>query len=95
MSRSPHDYSAAIGQTVLLADAVKLGGCRRMGNEQQNEGRMEQARGEIKDTVGDLTDNERMEREGEYDKAKGTVREGVGDIREDVDNTVDDLKDRA
>jgi uncharacterized protein YjbJ (UPF0337 family) len=66
-----------------------------MGNEQQNEGRMEQARGEIKDTVGDLTDNERMEREGEYDKAKGTVREGVGDIREDVDNTVDDLKDRA
>jgi len=63
-----------------------------MGNEQQNEGRMEQARGTIKETVGDLTDNERLQREGEYDKAKGTVREGVGDVREDVDRTVDDLQ---
>jgi len=63
-----------------------------VGNEQQNEGRMEQARGTIKETVGDLTDNERLQREGEYDKAKGTVREGVGDVREDVDRTVDDLQ---
>ena len=63
-----------------------------MGNEQQNEGRMEQARGTVKETVGDLTDNERMQREGEYDKAKGNIREGVGDVREDVDRTVDDLK---
>jgi uncharacterized protein YjbJ (UPF0337 family) len=66
-----------------------------MGNEQQNEGRMEQARGTIKETVGDLTDNERLQREGEYDKAKGTVREGVGNVREDVDNAVDDLKDQT
>jgi uncharacterized protein YjbJ (UPF0337 family) len=54
---------------------------------------MEQARGTIKETVGDLTDNERMQREGEYDKAKGNIREGVGDVREDVDRTVDDLQD--
>ena len=63
-----------------------------MGYEQQNEGRMEQARGTVKETVGDLTDNERMQREGEYDKAKGNIREGVGDVREDVDRTVDDLQ---
>ncbi|MEA2678002.1 MAG: CsbD-like [Chloroflexota bacterium] len=63
-----------------------------MGNEQQNEGQMEQARGTIKEKVGDVTDNERMQREGEYDKAKGTVREGVGNVREDVDRTVDDLQ---
>ena len=63
-----------------------------MGNDQQNEGRMEQARGTIKETVGDVTDNERMQREGEYDKAKGNVREGVGDVREKVDRTVDDLQ---
>jgi uncharacterized protein YjbJ (UPF0337 family) len=66
-----------------------------MGNEQQNEGQMEQARGTIKEKVGEITDNERMQREGEYDKAKGTIREGVGDIREDVDRTVDDLQDRS
>ena len=63
-----------------------------MGNEQQNEGQMEQARGTIKEKVGEVTDNERMQREGEYDKAKGTVREGVGNVREDVDRTVDDLQ---
>jgi uncharacterized protein YjbJ (UPF0337 family) len=63
-----------------------------MGNEQQNEGRLEQARGTVKETVGELTDNERMQREGEYDKAKGNIREGIGDVREDVDKTVDDWK---
>jgi uncharacterized protein YjbJ (UPF0337 family) len=63
-----------------------------MGNEQQNEGQLEQARGTIKEKVGELTDNERMQREGEYDKAKGTIREGVGDVREEVDRTVDDLQ---
>ena len=61
-----------------------------MGNEQQNEGRLEQARGTIKEKVGEATDNERMQREGEYDKAKGNIREGIGDVREDVDKTVDD-----
>jgi uncharacterized protein YjbJ (UPF0337 family) len=61
-----------------------------MGNEQQNEGRMEQARGTIKEKVGDATNNERMQREGEYDKAKGNVREGVGDVREGVDRAAND-----
>lgn len=63
-----------------------------MGNEQQNEGQMEQARGTIKEKVGELTDNERMQREGEYDKAKGAVREGAGNVREEVDRTVGDLQ---
>lgn len=63
-----------------------------MGNEQQNEGQMEQARGTIKEKVGELTDNERMQREGEYDRAKGAVREGVGNVREEVDRTVGDLQ---
>jgi len=61
-----------------------------MGNEQQNEGRLEQGRGTIKEKVGEATDNERMQREGEYDKARGNIREGIGDVREDIDKTVDD-----
>jgi uncharacterized protein YjbJ (UPF0337 family) len=61
-----------------------------MGNEEQNEGRLEQARGTLKEKIGEMTDDEGMQREGEYDKAKGTVREGIGDVREDVDRTVDD-----
>lgn len=57
-----------------------------MGNEQQNEGRLEQARGTIKEAVGDATNNDQMQREGEFDKAKGNVREGIGDVREGVDD---------
>ncbi|MEP7158256.1 MAG: CsbD family protein [Chloroflexota bacterium] len=64
-----------------------------MGNEEQNEGRLEQARGTVKEAIGDATDNERMQREGEWDKAKGNIREGVGDLREGAEDVAEDLKD--
>jgi uncharacterized protein YjbJ (UPF0337 family) len=81
------DRSAVFG-----SDANQLQEVPSMGNEQQNEGRLEQARGTIKEKVGQVTDNERMQREGEYDKAKGNVREGIGDAREGIDKTVDAWK---
>ena len=62
-----------------------------MGNEQQNEGKLEQARGTIKEEVGDAIDNEKMEREGQWDQAKGQVREGVGDMREGAEDAAEDL----
>lgn len=66
-----------------------------MGNEQQNEGKLEQARGNIKEGLGNATGNEKMEREGELDQAKGNLREGVGDLKEGVDRAADDWnKDR-
>jgi uncharacterized protein YjbJ (UPF0337 family) len=57
-----------------------------MGNEQQNEGKLEQARGTVKEHVGDAIGNEQMEYEGKVDQGKGQVREGVGDVREGVDD---------
>jgi uncharacterized protein YjbJ (UPF0337 family) len=63
-----------------------------MGNEQQNEGKLEQARGTVKETVGDLTGNDKMEYEGKWDQAKGNVREGVGDVREGIDDATDEAK---
>jgi uncharacterized protein YjbJ (UPF0337 family) len=61
-----------------------------MGNEQQNEGKLEQARGSLKEGVGDAIGDEKMEREGELDQAKGHLREGVGDLKEGVDKAADD-----
>jgi uncharacterized protein YjbJ (UPF0337 family) len=61
-----------------------------MGNEQQNEGKLEQARGNIKEGVGDAIGDEHMQREGELDQAKGQVREGVGDVREGIDKAAND-----
>jgi uncharacterized protein YjbJ (UPF0337 family) len=56
-----------------------------MDNRDEAEGKLEKARGTIKENVGDLTDNEKMEIEGKIDKTKGEVREGIGDIREEWD----------
>jgi uncharacterized protein YjbJ (UPF0337 family) len=61
-----------------------------MGNKQQDEGNLEQARGTVKEKVGDWTDNEKMEYAGKLDKGKGKLREGVGDVREEVDERRDD-----
>jgi uncharacterized protein YjbJ (UPF0337 family) len=56
-----------------------------MTNEQQREGKLEQARGTIKENVGRAIDNEQMEIEGKVDQGKGEMREGVGDVREEID----------
>jgi uncharacterized protein YjbJ (UPF0337 family) len=66
-----------------------------MGNEQQREGKWDQARGSVKETVGDLTGNEQMEREGHAERAMGTVREGVGNVREGVERTGQGMRERV
>jgi uncharacterized protein YjbJ (UPF0337 family) len=63
-----------------------------MDNKEQLEGKLEQARGTVKENVGDAIDNEKMEYEGKIDQGKGQVREGVGDVKEGVENTVEDWK---
>lgn len=62
-----------------------------MGNEQQDRGNWDQATGKIKEEVGDVTDNEKMEYEGKLDQAKGKVEEGVGDVREAWDRETSDV----
>jgi uncharacterized protein YjbJ (UPF0337 family) len=61
-----------------------------MGNDQQNEGKLEQARGTIKEDIGGVLGNDRMQNEGKIDQGKGQIREGVGDVREGVDRAADD-----
>jgi uncharacterized protein YjbJ (UPF0337 family) len=65
-----------------------------MGNDQQNEGKLEQARGNIKEGVGDALGNDQMANEGRMDQAKGDVREGVGNLKEGVDNAADDFNSK-
>jgi uncharacterized protein YjbJ (UPF0337 family) len=65
-----------------------------MGNDEQLEGKLEQARGTVKENVGDAIGNEQMEYEGKWDQAKGNVREGVGDVKEGLDEATEDLDDR-
>jgi len=47
-------------------------------------GTADKFKGSVKDTVGSVTGNKRMQAEGKVDKAKGTVRQKVGDVKEKV-----------
>ena len=60
-----------------------------MGIDQKIQGNLDQATGKIKEEVGDLTDNEKMEYEGKLDQAKGKVEEGIGEARDTWDRKTD------
>ena len=53
-------------------------------NKDQVEGVSKQAKGAVKDAVGGLTGNTKLQAEGKVDKAAGKVQKGLGDAVEDV-----------
>lgn len=64
---------------------------------QQAEGAWDKLKGDVKETVGDVTDNESLQAEGMWDKAKGHVKDAVGKAREGVRDALEagDETDRA
>ena len=52
----------------------------------------DKAKGHVKEAVGDLTDNERLEREGKMDQASGSVKGATERTKEKVDEGVDAAK---
>ncbi|MBI1843224.1 MAG: CsbD family protein [Actinobacteria bacterium] len=53
---------------------------------------LDQAKGKLKQAVGDLTDNEKLEREGKADEAGGKLKEAVSRVKDKVDDAIDDAK---
>lgn len=54
-----------------------------MDNDQMK-GKLEQAKGYIKEKAGEATGNEELEEEGKTDKAAGSVREGYGEAKDKI-----------
>jgi uncharacterized protein YjbJ (UPF0337 family) len=54
----------------------------------------DKAKGRVKEAVGDLTDNERLEREGKLDQASGDVKGAVEDAKDKVDGGVDAVREK-
>jgi uncharacterized protein YjbJ (UPF0337 family) len=54
----------------------------------------DKAKGHVKETVGDLTDNERLEREGKLDRAGGEVKGRTEDAKDKVGDAVDAAKEK-
>jgi uncharacterized protein YjbJ (UPF0337 family) len=54
----------------------------------------DKAKGHVKEAVGDMTDDERLEREGKLDQLSGDVKGGVDDAKDKIGEGVDAVRDR-
>ena len=52
-----------------------------MWNRNERDGKVDQAKGRVKQAFGDLTGNKDLKAEGQGDVAKGKVEEAVGQVR--------------
>jgi uncharacterized protein YjbJ (UPF0337 family) len=63
-------------------------------NKDEVEGKFDQAKGAIKENVGDAIDDERMQSEGAAERAGGHAQEGFGTARRKVGETIEDIGDK-
>jgi uncharacterized protein YjbJ (UPF0337 family) len=54
----------------------------------------DQAKGKIKQAVGDLTGNKDLKKEGKADENAGKVKEFVENTKDKVEDLVDEVKDK-
>jgi uncharacterized protein YjbJ (UPF0337 family) len=63
-------------------------------NNDEVEGKFDQAKGAVKDKVGEATGDRDLEAEGEADRASGNIQEGFGTARRKVGETIEDIGDK-
>jgi len=59
------------------------------------EGLFDQGKGNVKQAVGDLTGNERMQGEGKIDEMKGKGEQAWGDIKDATGDLKDDVEQKT
>lgn len=62
-------------------------------NKDELEGKYEQAKGTVKEKVGELTNDRQLEREGQADQAEGETQETWGKVKRGVSDAVDAVGD--
>ena len=60
-----------------------------MWNKDERQGKIDRAKGKVKQAVGDLTNNDDLKAEGRKDEASGHVQETVGQIRRTTGEAID------
>ncbi len=56
---------------------------------------LDQAKGKIKQAVGDLTGNKDLKKHGKADEQAGKVKGFVEDVKDKADEVVDKVKDKV
>jgi uncharacterized protein YjbJ (UPF0337 family) len=53
-----------------------------------NDGKVDKAKGHVKQAAGDLSGNKKLKREGKVDRASGKAKDKVGDAADKVQEVV-------
>ncbi|MBM6014994.1 CsbD family protein [Staphylococcus epidermidis] len=56
------------------------------------EDKLDKVKGNIKETVGDATNNDNLEQEGKKDKASGKAKEVIDNVKDKASDVVDKFK---
>ena len=62
-------------------------------NRDELEGKLDQAKGKTKETIGRALDDRDLENEGRADNAGGKIEEGYGKARRKVGEAIEDVGD--
>lgn len=57
------------------------------GKEHEVEGKLDQAKGAVKEGFGALTGDRSTEIEGKAERIKGNIKESYGELKDDLENT--------
>lgn len=60
-------------------------------NKDELEGKLDQAKGAVKETVGRVTNDRDLEAEGSADRTGGKVQEGFGTAKRKVGEAIEDI----
>jgi uncharacterized protein YjbJ (UPF0337 family) len=60
-------------------------------NRDELEGKLDQAKGKVKETIGRATNDRDLEDEGSADRASGKVQEGFGKVKHKVGEAIEDI----
>ncbi len=60
----------------------------------RGEGKIDEVKGNVKNTVGRATGDERTEAEGKIDEVTGNIKQGAADLKDKVEDTIRDVTDR-
>ena len=55
---------------------------------------LDQAKGRVKQAVGDLTDDDELRREGKIDQRAGKAKEKVGELEEKAERAINTAKEK-
>jgi uncharacterized protein YjbJ (UPF0337 family) len=62
-------------------------------NEDQVKGKIDKAKGYVKEKTGEITNDRDLEAEGAAERASGKLREGYGDVKEKAGDAAKDALD--